>query len=76
MRFQVTVRYGTVRQRYHVLTLEAPEIASALESAAARLPDEVAREGTLVEVRPAVEPEARRYVGAEGDEQAGETERA
>jgi hypothetical protein len=65
MQFQVTVRYGDGRQRYHLFTVEAPGIAAAMETAAGQLPDEVAREGTLVEIRPAVDPEDRSYLGDE-----------
>jgi|GEM_PF-275246 len=65
MEFQVTVRYGHARQRYHLFTVDAGEIGEALEAAAEGLPDDVAREGTLAEIRLAVDPEARRYVEAE-----------
>lgn len=65
MRFQVTIRYGDTRQRYHLFTVSAPGIADALRAAAADLPEEVAREGTLVEIRPSLEPEDRSYVGEE-----------
>jgi hypothetical protein len=65
LRFQVTVRYGEGRQRYHLFTVDAPGIEAALEAAAGQLPEEVAREGNLVEIRPAVEPEGRSYLGEE-----------
>lgn len=63
MRFQVTVRYGVRAQRYHTYAVEAGDARSALEAAASRMPDEVVGEADLVEVRVAVDPEARVYVG-------------
>jgi hypothetical protein len=65
MHFQVTVRYGGSRKRYHIFTVEAPGVARALELAAADLPEEVALEGDLVEIRPSTAPEDRRYLGEE-----------
>jgi hypothetical protein len=71
MQFQVTVRYGTERQRYHLSSVSAPDLAEALRRAAESLPEEVARTGDLVEVRPAVDPEGRSYT----DEGPGPRER-
>ncbi len=64
MIFQVTVRYGE-QYRYHTYTVEADDAASALRAAAEAIPDEVAAGADLVELRPAPEPEERKYVGDE-----------
>ncbi|MEX0935916.1 MAG: hypothetical protein WD013_03355 [Gemmatimonadota bacterium] len=61
-RYQVTVRYGAPRHRYHQFTVEAPDIRGALTRASAELPDEVAEDGELVEIRPFVDPDAREYL--------------
>jgi hypothetical protein len=63
MNFQITVRYGGRRQRYHTYQVEAPDARAALEAAAAALPDEVAPQADLVELRVAVDPERRTYLG-------------
>lgn len=62
MNFQVTVRYGARRQRYHTLTVEASDAREALSRAAALIPDEVAAAADLVELRVAVDPEDRSYL--------------
>lgn len=64
MDFQVTVRYGADRIRYHLDTVRADDLRAAMRAAADRLPDEVAG-GDLVEIRPAVDQEARSYLGDE-----------
>jgi len=63
MHFQITVRYGAARQRYHTYVVEAADARGALGAAATDMPDEVAAEADLVEVRVAVDPERRAYVG-------------
>lgn len=63
MTFQITVRYGGRYQRYHTFTVDAPDARAALEEAARAMPDEVAAEADLVEVRVAADPEQRRYLG-------------
>lgn len=70
MRFQVTVRHGTRRQRYHTLVVEADDAREALRRASSEIPDDVAAETDLVELRIAPEPEARSYVGEGGGEGA------
>lgn len=65
--WQVTVRYGRRFQRYHTFTVVAGDAADALRLAADEVPDEVRGEADLVEVREAVDPDARSYAG-EGDE--------
>lgn len=63
MNFQVTVRYGGRHQRYHTFVVEASDAREALAAAAAALPDAVAPQADLVELRVAVDPEARRFTG-------------
>jgi hypothetical protein len=64
MRYQVTVRHGAPRQRYHTYVVEAADAHAALGVAAERMPAEV-RDADLVELRVAVDPDARAYVGEE-----------
>lgn len=64
MRFDVTVRYGRGVQRYHLLTVEAPDAALALRRVADLLPPDVASEADLVELRSAVDPDDRDRMGA------------
>jgi hypothetical protein len=66
-RYQVTVRHGRRTKRYHVVQLEASDMADALRRAGASLPDGVRDEADLAEVRPAPEPEAERPYLGEGD---------
>lgn len=66
MHYRVTVRYGGSRQRYHTYTVDAPDARTALTAAADHMPDDVAPEADLVELRVAVDPEERTYVGDEG----------
>lgn len=63
MRYQITVRHGTRRQRYHTYEVEAHDAATALRLAAERMPPEIVEEVDLVEMRVAVDPDARDYVG-------------
>jgi len=62
MRYQVTVRYGAPRQRYHTYAVDAPDARAALGAAAEQMPDDVRVGADLVEVRVAVDPDARAYV--------------
>lgn len=66
MRFQVTVRHGGARQRYHTFAVEAEDAGAALRVAADETPEEVARDADLVELRIAVDPDDRVYVGEDG----------
>lgn len=68
MTFQVTVRYGSQYQRHHTYRVDAPDLVGALRAAADALPDEIAAEADLVEIRPAPRPEEREYVGEGGQE--------
>lgn len=63
MNFRITVRHGGRFQRYHTYDVEAPDARAALTAAAAAMPDDVAPEANLVEVRVAVDPDQRTYVG-------------
>ena len=65
MNFQVTVRYGGRYQRYHTYLVEAQDARVALEMAAAEIPDEIAPQADLVELRIAVDPEKRAYLEGE-----------
>lgn len=58
-RFQITVRYGSRFQRYHTFEVEAGDVAQALRLAAGHVPPEILPEADLVELRVAVDPEAR-----------------
>lgn len=62
--YRVTVRHGRP-QRYHVLEVEAADVAQALRDAADRLPAAVVEEADLVEIRTSVDPEGRSYLGEE-----------
>lgn len=53
MDFQVTIRYGKKTQRYLSLAVEAPDAVSALRKAADEVPQEIASEVDIVELRPA-----------------------
>jgi hypothetical protein len=57
--YQITVRYGRRYQRYHTFTVAAADVASALRQAAEGVPAEVLPEADLVELRVAVDPDAR-----------------
>jgi hypothetical protein len=63
MHFDITVRYGQRHQRYHTYKVEADDARKALEAAAAAIPDEIAPYADLVELRVAVDPDAREYLG-------------
>jgi len=65
MNYQITVRYGGRHQRYHTFQLEAPDAAAALTRAGEEMPAEIAPEVDLVELRIAVDPEKRSYLGDE-----------
>ena len=62
MRYQVTVRYGGQRQRYHTYVVEADDARAALEVAAKQMSAEIVGEVDLVELRVAVDPDERSYV--------------
>jgi hypothetical protein len=63
MRYQITVRHGARRQRYHTYEVDAHDAATALHLAADRMPPEIVPAVDLVEMRVAVDPDARSYVG-------------
>lgn len=64
--WQITVRYGTRYQRYHTLQVQADDIRGALREAAAGVPDEITDLADLAEIRIAVDPDARTYLGEDG----------
>ena len=57
--FHVTIRYGERRVSYHTFEVEAADLKRALERAAQVIPTDIGTAGTLVEIRRAVDPEAR-----------------
>lgn len=63
MDFQITVRYGGRYQRYHTYPVSADDARQALEAAARDMPPEIAAEVDLVEMRVAVDPDARKFMG-------------
>lgn len=63
MIFQVTVRHGSRYQRYHTYQVDAEDVVAALRAAADALPDEIADDADLVEIRPAPDADDRTYVG-------------
>ena len=65
MRYQVTVRHGGSRQRYHTYVVEASDARAALAVAAESMPAEVAEQADLVELRVAVDPERREYLSGD-----------
>ena len=66
MPYQVTIRYGGARQRYHTLLVDAADAPAALRAAADEIPAEIAPHVDLVELRVAVDPDGREYLGEEG----------
>ena len=62
MNFSITVRYGGRRQRYHTFRVEADDARAALATAAEQIPDDIAPEADLVELRVAIDPDDRTYV--------------
>ena len=62
MRFQVTVRYGKTRQRYHTYELNVADARAALTAAAEQMPSEIIGEADLVELRVAADPDERAYL--------------
>lgn len=63
MSFQITVRHGPGGHRYHTLRVDGVDMREALRRAADELPDAVAAHADLVEIRQAVDPEERAYLG-------------
>jgi hypothetical protein len=53
MNYQVTVRYGRKSHRYLSLAVEAPDAVAALRKAADAVPESVAPEVDIVELREA-----------------------
>ena len=63
MKYQVTVRYGARHQRYHTYVVEADDAGVALRVAAEQMPADIRPEADLVELRVAVDPDERAYLG-------------
>ena len=68
MLFQITVRYGGRYQRYHTYTVEASDACEAMLTGAEEMPDDIASQADLVEVRLFVDPDARSYLDEDEDE--------
>jgi hypothetical protein len=66
MDYQITIRYGRKIQRYHSLTLEAPDAAGALRAAADGIPTEILEEVDIVELREA--PDFDKALNREGED--------
>ncbi len=66
MLFQITVRYGGRYQRYHTYTVEASDACEAMMAGAEDMPEDIASEADLVELRLFVDPDARSYEGEDG----------
>ena len=62
MHYQITLRYGGRRQRYHTFVVDASDAAEALRAAADAVPAEIVAEVDLVELRTAVDPDQRQYL--------------
>lgn len=58
--YQITVRHGSPGKRYFMAQVSAADVREALRQASAAIPDAVAVDADLVEVRPAPDPEAER----------------
>jgi len=67
MEYQVTVRYGAPKMKYHIARCRGDDLRAALLRAVDGFPDEVVESATLLEIRPAVDPDEREYF----DEEAG-----
>jgi hypothetical protein len=64
--FRITIRHGRP-QRYHVVDVEAPDLAAATALAAQHVPAGADAGADLVEVRLQQAPAARSYVGDDRD---------
>lgn len=62
MNFSITVRYGDRAQRYHTFEVSADDARAALVAAADEIPDEIAPQADLVELRISVDPDDRNYL--------------
>ena len=63
MQFQVTIRYGGARQPDRTLVFVPADAQPALRAAADAIPAEIAPHVDLVELREAVDPDRRDYLG-------------
>ena len=63
MEYQITLRYGGSRQRYHTFVVSGSDATDALRRAADEIPAEIATAVDLVELRVAVDPDRREYLG-------------
>jgi hypothetical protein len=63
MKFQITVRHGRKVQQYLSLAVDAPDAPAALRQAADEIPQEVAGDVDLVELREAPDFDKRMEKG-------------
>ena len=62
----MTARHGGKYQLYHAYLVDVPDAKAALQAAAIQLPDEIALQTDLIEIRVAVYPDKRTYVDEAG----------
>jgi len=62
MNYQITIRFGGRHQRYHTFKVSADDAAEALRQAADKVPEEIAADVDLVELRVAINPDERSYL--------------
>jgi len=62
MDFQLTIRFGGQRIRYHTETRAADSMAELLEHLPHGIPEEVLADADLMEIRPLVDPDRREYL--------------
>ena len=61
--YRITIRHGRP-QRYHVVDVEADDLAGATRGAADHVPVGAATQADLVEIRRLADPDDRTFVGA------------
>ena len=57
--YRVTIRFGSARQQYHVMDIDAPSLRDAMRLAAADFPQSADGDADLVEIRRQTQPEER-----------------
>lgn len=62
MDFQLTIRFGGSRARYHMERRSADSMADLLEGLPEGIPQEVLDDADLMEIRPVVDPDRREYM--------------
>lgn len=62
MEFQLTIRFGGRRTRYHMETRAADSMAELLDRLPDGIPTDVLADADLMEIRPMVDPDRREYL--------------